>query len=159
MHHLYFVGGVSLGGVFQSHDLFARGGGLGVSGAWAYEVLTMATSAMTTKDISEAASISRDTARRALKRLAHHGVVTQSDAGWQVGSVSLHEAARRRGSAGATEELMERHRLERRDYLGYEEKPNGSLTWYVQGTPERRQCSAATAAGRRCKAYAMRNEG
>lgn len=151
-------GGVRLDGVFVSNDLFARGGGLGASAAWVYEVLMVTQTVMTTKEVALAANRHPATARRALLRMAHHGVVTESKEGWKAGPVGIHDAAVRRGSAGAGQELAEQHRQERRVYRGHEEKPNGGFIFYVRAEPQRRQCEAQTAGGLPCRSYAMRDE-
>jgi hypothetical protein len=92
-----------------THDLFARGGGLGAPAAWVYEALS--TMPMGTTELSEATTLHVRAVQRALRALAQRDLALKTvDGTWVKGAADIDEVAHRRGSTGAGADLKERHR-------------------------------------------------
>jgi hypothetical protein len=144
-------GGVRMSGVFLTHDAFAGSGGLGSSPATVYEAL--ADRPQTTTALATSTGMTTQTTRRALRRLAEWSLAVATEAGWTRGAADLDDVARRRGSAGSSADLRERHELERAYFRGYSITESGSLlfTWWTTGAPT---CAARTRVGAPCKARA-----
>ncbi len=143
-------------GVFLTHDLFARGGGLGAAAAWVYEGLS--STPVTTVELSEATNLHLRTVQRCLRALAHRDLAEKTAAGtWVKGGADIDALARRRGSAGASADLKERHRQERADHQRYERSASGSMIFTMRDVAEKRLCTATKRDGSRCHAWAVRD--
>lgn len=140
--------------VLLTHDTFARGGGIGVSAARVYGALSETWS--TTAVLSELAGLPPRTVQRALRALETRELAEELSRTWRKGPADVDDVALRRGSAGAGADLQERHRQERAAFRGYEITPAGKRTYIVQDATEKSLCAGETAAGRPCRAFAVR---
>ena len=145
------------GGVFVTHDVFARGGGLGVTPARIYEALS--TVPTSTANLAAAANVRRRSAQRALAGLADRGLAVNGLGGWTRGPASVDEVAERRGSAGAGADLKERHRQERIALRGFEVTATGSLLFTIKQSTPGMVCAGRTHSGAPCQAWSQPSTG
>ncbi len=150
-------GGVRASGAFVTHDVFARGGGLGLSAALLYEALDLHPRPVA--DLAARAGRTAPTTRRALRSLELRGLALRGDDGWVRGPMELDDIAARRGSAGSGAELAARHQLEREDYRGHRPTSDGRMEYVVQRAAEHRVCTSTTRSGQACRAFAVLDQG
>ena len=147
-----------IGGVLLTHDLFARGGGLGAAAARAYE--TLSDWPRSTTQLAEMTNVHLRSVQRALPRLAARDLAVETSGGWIRGAANIDEVAKRRGSAGAGADLQERHRQERVAWRGHEVTSTGSLRFVMKDTSTPGTvCAGATRSGAPCRAWAQRSTG
>jgi hypothetical protein len=144
---------VMTSGVFCTHDLFARGGGLGVSAARVYAVLVQSPGPLSTAKIVAATHLKPRTVQIALRALAdpRRNLAVKTSDGWICGPADIDELAQHRGSTGKGAELKARHRAERLMFRGHEA---GSRVHIVKAAPQRKRCTGTTQAGAPCRAWA-----